>query len=152
MWIQDGHIFSSVFFLPLFTAFLPFAMLSDFPEKLPISHCFFWYFLPARWANYPSVHLNVNLGRTLDGLFVLEKSSPKKDRRTDKLRRLNRLTETCSSPFHQIIFPSETICPSRWFVCLPVWKRLMVLIVFIIQFSKVLYLTSIISLSHFSIQ
>ena len=82
-------------------------------------------------ANYPYVRLNMNLGRTLDDLFicrdvqiVFERSSTYTNKQTDKLRPVSRL-KFCLSRFHahQTICPSETIFPSRRFVRVLVWKR-----------------------------
>ena len=82
-------ICSFVSFPSLFHNLLPFRHV-DFPGNFPKFIASFDSLIPVRWANYPFVRLNVNLRRTLDGLFVWTNESSSKNclhRRTN--RRIN---------------------------------------------------------------
>ena len=105
----------SVFFVTFFAAFSPSTMLT-FQENFPKLIASLDSSIPSRQANYPFVRPNVTLGRTwpddllvwMNKFVVFEKSSS--DGQT--------CLKICLPRFHITICPSETICPSRWFVCL----------------------------------
>ena len=104
-------------FVLFFAAFFLSAMLT-FQENFPKFIASYDIPIPVQRANYPFARLNVNLGQTLDDLFVwTNKSSSKKGKQTDKLRALN-WSENVFVPFsHQTICPSETICPKTAIYC-----------------------------------
>ena len=105
------------FFVLFFAVFFPSATLT-FQENFLKFITSFDSSIPTQQANYPFVRLNVNLGRTLDDLFLwMNKSSSKNrlHRRTNRrtTTQTTKSSENLFAPFsHQMVCLSETICSS----------------------------------------